>query len=110
MGDLFAPTFVIAMFLSVFSAVFIIIMSEVFTKLRHLETLINEINEMLINIKQQTKKESKSPLTVTDIQVDRLEHGKCPICGNLVWKDDKKCKECGQSLKWDNEGESKNNS
>ena len=102
MGDLFAPTFVIVMFMVFFGTVLAMLLSEILVKLKKIETLIS--------IKQQIKKKSETPLLATDIQVDRFEHGKCPICGNTVWKDDKKCKKCGQKLKWDNEDESKNDS
>ena len=102
MGDLFATTFVIVMFMVGFGTVLAILLSEILVKLKKIETLIS--------IKQQMKKKSEMPLLATDIQVDRFEYGKCPICGNTVWYSDKKCKECGQKLKWDNEDESKNDS
>ena len=101
MGDLFAPTFVIVMFVVFFGTALAILLSEILAKLKKIETLIN--------IKQQMKKKSETPLLATDIQVDRFEYGKCPICGNTVWYSDKKCKKCGQKLKWDNEDKSKNN-
>lgn len=101
MGDLFATTFVIVMFVVFFGTTLAILLSEILVKLKKIETLIS--------IKQQMRKKSKTPLLATDIQVDRFEYGKCPICGNTVWYSDKKCKECGQKLKWGNEDESKNN-
>lgn len=102
MGDLFAPTFVIAIFLAVLIATLIIALSEIFTKLKHLETLIN--------IKKEIKQKSEEPLTATDIKIDKFERGKCPVCGSTVWHSDKRCKNCGQKIKWDNEDESKNDS
>ena len=102
MGDLFAPTFVIVMFMVFFGTVLAMLLSEILVKLKKIETLIS--------IKQQMRKKSETPLLATDIQVDRFEYGKCPICGNTVWYSDEKCKECGQKLIWDNEDESKNDS
>lgn len=99
MGDLFAPTFVIVMFMVFFGTVLAILLSEILAKLKKIE--------MLISIKQQMKKKTEMPLLATDIQVDRFEYGKCPICGNTVWYSDKKCKKCGQKIKWDNEDKSK---
>ena len=66
--------------------------------------------KIILNIVYRKSEIRKTPLTATDIQVDRFEYGKCPICGNLVWKDDKRCKNCGQKIKWENEDESKNDS
>lgn len=100
MGDLFTPTFVIVMFMVFFGTVLVILLSEILAKLKKIE--------MLISIKQQMKKKTEMPLLATDIQVDRFEYGKCPICGNTVWYSDKKCKNCGQKIKWDNKNEVNN--
>ena len=72
----------------------VILISEINTKLRELE-----------NIFKHKWIKSENPLTAIDIKIDKFERGKCPVCGSTVWYSDKKCKNCGQKIKWDNKDE-----
>ena len=99
MDNIFIPLFVIIIFILFFGMTTVILISEINTKLRELE-----------NICKHKWIKSEEPLTATDIKIDKFERGKCPVCGNTVWHSDKRCKNCGQKIKWENEDESKNDS
>ena len=99
MGNMFVPVFVIIIFIIFFGMTSVILLSEIKTEIKNLE-----------NICKHKQIKSEEPLTVADIKIDKFERGKCPVCGNTVWHSDKRCKNCGQKIKWDNEDESKNDS
>lgn len=97
MGDIFIPTFVIVMLIVGFGTISISLISE----------MMNDIKQIKkqLSIEHQKSNKSKTPLSVINIEVDKFKHGICPICNHTVWDSDRKCKNCGQKIKWDNKDE-----
>lgn len=93
---------VIIIIIGVLGFSFMICLSSINTKLGNIQKTVEKIETI---VKKQNISEAALP--VKDIKVTTHESGRCPICSKLVWTTDKRCPECGQKIKWDNEDKSK---